>query len=480
MEVPVEYTQEAQVVEHITQAGEEAPEAKALPTFDETPLAEETQVLGDAPDVEAPLTIEEMQKISPAEEVPELPEAETLPITQDTPILEEVLLVEEVLEIQVAPETEVFPIINEAQNTPIVEETSDPEARPTVGETQEISTVEELIEESSFVNQIPIDEEVPVPFIEETPLDRGLEEALVADGAPIAEDLPVVDASAVGDTPVAGEVPEVKEAPVVEKISPIEETLGARELQAVCEVLEPTSGEKTQEIAAVESVSSALEETSLLPGPAAESNSEVEVVEPAAGATIEELPTGDVLRDDKTLTTEGEQVCDVQAVEEIPTVIEASVVEDFTFESKPYIEESSRVGKAPLADTESATREASTLEVAAMEETSAGEQVLGTEEIMAASETVSAADELKQSEFVEESVSSSDLKEAVVSEPLFESLATGEVEASGVYSPTEEAAIYTGETEETGISTTTKELIIPIEMENKEDELSEAPKVNPT
>ncbi|RFB77715.1 DNA translocase FtsK [Bacillus sp. AW] len=164
------------------QVVEEAPIVEEQQVVEEAPIAEEQQVVEEAP-------IEEEQQV-----VEEAPIVEEQQVVEEAPIVEEQQVVEE------APIEEEQQVVEEA---PIAEEHRVVEEAPIVEEQQ-------VVEEAPIVEEQQVVEEAPV--VEE---QRVVEEALIAEEQRVVEEAPVVE-----EHRVVEEAPIVEEQQVVQKEEP--------------------------------------------------------------------------------------------------------------------------------------------------------------------------------------------------------------------------------------------------------------------
>ncbi|MRS24159.1 DNA translocase FtsK [Bacillus sp. RIT694] len=181
---------------HVAEAEEQA--KKDVQSFANVLIAEEQQVVEEAPIAEEQRVVEEAPIAEEQSVVEEAPIAEEQRVVEEAPIAEEQQVVEE------APIAEEQRVVEEA---PIAEEQRVVEEAP-IAEEQQVVEEAPIAEEQRVVEEAPIAEEQRV--VEEAPV---AEEQLVIEEAPIAEEQPVVE-----EAPIAEEQTIVqKEEPKREK-----------------------------------------------------------------------------------------------------------------------------------------------------------------------------------------------------------------------------------------------------------------------
>ncbi|MES5917205.1 DNA translocase FtsK [Bacillus cereus group sp. RP37] len=159
------------------QVVEEAPIVEEQQVVEEAPIVEEQQVVEEAPIVEEQQVVEEAPIVEEQQVVEEAPIVEEQQVVEEAPIEEEQQVVEE------APIAEEHRVVEEA---PIVEEQQVVEEAPIVEEQQVVEEAP-VVEEHRVVEEVLIAEEQRV--VEEAPV---VEEHRVVEEAPIAEEQPVV------------------------------------------------------------------------------------------------------------------------------------------------------------------------------------------------------------------------------------------------------------------------------------------------
>ncbi|HDR7912104.1 TPA: DNA translocase FtsK [Bacillus wiedmannii] len=182
---------------HVAEAEEQA--KKDVQSFADVLIAEEQQVVEEAPIVE------------------EQPVVEEAPIAEEQSVVEEALIAEEQQVVEEAPIVEEQQVVEEA---PIVGEQQVVEEAPIVGEQQ-------VVEEAPIVEEQQVVEEAPI-----------VGEQQVVEEAPIVEEQQVVE-----EAPIAEEQPVVEEAPIAEEQSVVEEALIAEE-QPIVQKEEPKREKK--------------------------------------------------------------------------------------------------------------------------------------------------------------------------------------------------------------------------------------------
>ncbi|MGQ7772213.1 DNA translocase FtsK [Bacillus sp. WC2507] len=176
------------------QVVEEAPIVEEQQVVEEAPIVEEQQVVEEAPIVEEQQVVEEAPIVEEQQVVEEAPIVEEQQVVEEAPIVEEQQVVEE------APIEEEQQVVEEA---PIAEEHRVVEEAPIVEEQQ-------VVEEAPIVEEQQVVEEAPV--VEE---HRVVEEVLIAEEQRVVEEAPVVE-----EHRVVEEAPIAEEQPVVQKEEP--------------------------------------------------------------------------------------------------------------------------------------------------------------------------------------------------------------------------------------------------------------------
>ncbi len=204
---------------HVAEAEEQA--KKDVQSFADVLIAEEQQVVEEAPIAEEHRVVEEAPVAEGQQVVEEAPIAEEqrvvekAPIAEGQQVVEEAPIAEEQRVVEEAPIAEGQQVVEEAtiaEEQPVVEEAPIAEGQQVVEEAriaEEHRVVEEALiaEEQQVVEEAPIAEEQQV--VEEA---RIAEEHRVVEEAPIAEEQRVVE-----ETPIAEERQVVEETPVSEE-----------------------------------------------------------------------------------------------------------------------------------------------------------------------------------------------------------------------------------------------------------------------
>ncbi|MGD6890630.1 DNA translocase FtsK [Bacillus mobilis] len=169
--------------EFIHVAGADEQTKKDVQSFANVLIAEEQQVVEEAPIAEEQQVVEEAPVAEEQRVVEEAPIAEEQQVVEEAPIAEEQQVVEE------APIAEEQQVVEEA---PVAEEQRVVEEAP-IAEEQQVVEEAPVAEEQRVVEEAPIAEEQPVAeeqqVVEEAPI---AEEQQVVEEAPIAEEQPVV------------------------------------------------------------------------------------------------------------------------------------------------------------------------------------------------------------------------------------------------------------------------------------------------
>ncbi|MGE1107464.1 DNA translocase FtsK [Bacillus wiedmannii] len=207
------------------QVVEEAPIAEEQRVVEEAPIAEEQRVVEEA------LIAEEQQVVEEAR------------IAEEQPVVEEALIAEEQQVVEEAPIAEEQPVVEEAriaEERQVVEEALIAEEQQVVEEAriaEEQRVVEEapIAEEQRVVEEAPIAEEQRV--VEEAPIaeeQRVVEEAPIAEGQQVVEEARIAEEQrVVEEAPIAEEQPVVEEARIAEERQVVEETPVSEEQQIV-------------------------------------------------------------------------------------------------------------------------------------------------------------------------------------------------------------------------------------------------------
>ncbi|TCJ78634.1 UNVERIFIED_ORG: DNA translocase FtsK [Bacillus cereus] len=199
---------------HVAEADEQT--KKDVQSFADVLIAEEQQVVEEAPIAEEQQAVEEAPIAEEQQVVEEAPIAEEQQVVEEAPIAEEQQVVEE------APVVEEQQVVEEA---PIAEEQRVVEEAP-IAEEKRVVEEAPIAEEKRVVEEAPIAEEQRV--VEEAPI---AEEQRVVEEAPIAEEQRVVE-----EAPIAEEKRVVEEAPIAEEQRVVEEAPIAEEQQVIEEV----------------------------------------------------------------------------------------------------------------------------------------------------------------------------------------------------------------------------------------------------
>ncbi|MGH0553511.1 DNA translocase FtsK [Bacillus pretiosus] len=228
------------------QVVEEAPIAEEQRVVEEAPIAEEQRVVEEALIAEEQQVVEEARIAEEQRVVEEAPIAEEQRVVEEAPIAEEQRVVEE------APIAEGQQVVEEApiaEEQPVVEEALIAEEQQVVEEApiaEEQRVVEEarIAEEQRVVEEAPIAEEQRV--VEEAPIaeeQRVVEEARIAEEQRVVEEAPIAEGQqVVEEARIAEEQRVVEEASIAEEQPVVEEARIAEERQVVEET--PVSEEQ--------------------------------------------------------------------------------------------------------------------------------------------------------------------------------------------------------------------------------------------
>ncbi|MEE6184204.1 DNA translocase FtsK [Bacillus pretiosus] len=229
------------------QVVEEARIAEEQRVVEEAPIAEEQRVVEEAPIAEEQRVVEEAPIAEGQQVVEEAPIAEEQPVVEEARIAEEQRVVEE------APIAEEQPVVEEAliaEEQQVVEEALIAEEQQVVEEAriaEEQRVVEEapIAEEQRVVEEAPIAEEQRV--VEEAPIaeeQRVVEEAPIAEGQQVVEEARIAEEQrVVEEAPIAEEQPVVEEARIAEERQVVEETPVSEE-QPIVQKEEPKRQKK--------------------------------------------------------------------------------------------------------------------------------------------------------------------------------------------------------------------------------------------
>ncbi|MEM5600458.1 DNA translocase FtsK [Bacillus cereus] len=319
--------EEAPIVEE-QQVVEEAPIVEEQQVVEEAPIAEEQQVVEEAPIVEEQQVVEEAPIVEEQQVVEEAPIVEEQQVVEEAPIVEEQQVVEEAPIVEEQQVVEEAPIVEEQQvveEAPIVEEQQVVEEAPIVEEQQVVEEAP-IVEEQQVVEEAPIVEEQQV--VEEAPI---VEEQQVVEEAPIVEEQQVVE-----EAPIVEEQQVVEEAPIVEEQQVVEEAPIAEEQQVVEEA--PI----VEEQQVVEKAPIVEEQQVVEEAPIAE---EQQVVEEAPIVEEQQVVEEAPIAEEQQVVEEAPIAEEQQVVEEAPIVEEQQVVE-----KAPIVEEQQVVEKAPIVE----------------------------------------------------------------------------------------------------------------------------------
>ncbi|OUB83507.1 DNA translocase FtsK [Bacillus wiedmannii] len=236
-------TEEPEEVEVIV----EAEELEEVEVITETEELEEVEVIAEAPEEAEPVALEETQQemvlneaIEQTNEFIHVAEAEEQ-AKKDVQSFANVLIAEEQQVVEEAPIAEEQRVVEEA---PIAEEQSVVEEAP-IAEEQRVVEEAPIAEEQQVVEEAPIAEEQRV--VEEAPIaeeQRVVEEAPIAEEQQVVEEAPIAEEQrVVEEAPIAEEQRVVEEAPVAEEQLVIEEAPIAEEQPVVEEA--PIAEEQT-------------------------------------------------------------------------------------------------------------------------------------------------------------------------------------------------------------------------------------------
>ncbi|PEF33098.1 DNA translocase FtsK, partial [Bacillus wiedmannii] len=241
------------------QVVEEAPIAEEQRVVEEALIAEEQQVVEEARIAEEQRVVEEAPIAEEQRVVEEAPIAEgqqvveEAPIAEEQPVVEEALIAEEQQVVEEAPIAEEQRVVEEApiaEEQRVVEEARIAEERQVVEEAliaEEQQVVEEarIAEEQRVVEEAPIAEEQRV--VEEARIaeeQRVVEEAPIAEGQQVVEEARIAEEQrVVEEAPIAEEQPVVEEARIAEERQVVEETPVSEE-QPIVQKEEPKRQKK--------------------------------------------------------------------------------------------------------------------------------------------------------------------------------------------------------------------------------------------
>ncbi|PEC64030.1 DNA translocase FtsK [Bacillus wiedmannii] len=217
------------------QVVEEAPIAEEQRVVEEAPIAEEQRVVEEALIAEEQQVVEEARIAEEQRVVEEAPIAEEQRVVEEAPIAEEQRVVEE------APIAEGQQVVEEApiaEEQPVVEEAL-------IAEEQQVVEEARIAEEQRVVEEAPIAEEQRV--VEEAPIaeeQRVVEEAPIAEGQQVVEEARIAEEQrVVEEAPIAEEQPVVEEARIAEERQVVEETPVSEE-QPIVQKEEPKRQKK--------------------------------------------------------------------------------------------------------------------------------------------------------------------------------------------------------------------------------------------
>ncbi|UOB97616.1 DNA translocase SftA [Bacillus wiedmannii] len=242
----VEVIAEAEELEEVEVIAE-AEELEEVEVITETEEPEEVEVIAEAPEEAEPVALEETQQemvlneaIEQTNEFIHVAEADEQ-TKKDVQSFANVLIAEEQQVVEEAPIAEEQRVVEEA---PIAEEQQVVEEAP-IAEEQRVVEEAPIAEEQRVVEEAPIAEEQPV--VEEAPI---AEEQQVVEEAPIAEEQRVVEEAPIAEeqrvveeAPVAEEQLVIEEAPIAEEQPVVEEAPIAEE-QTIVQKEEPKREKK--------------------------------------------------------------------------------------------------------------------------------------------------------------------------------------------------------------------------------------------